>query len=166
MANYPYVQYQPPVWGNYAQAPANWNMPPSAPQQPLQAVSTTSVNTQPISQNGFVCRPVASEEEGRAVATDFSGLITVMPDFSHGSIYTKVLDPTTGSSVFRVYRQEAETETEKKEIVSDTVDYSPFFDSISRQIDNMNRRLDTLADKLEAKSSKASNKTNGKVSER
>ncbi len=56
-------------------------------------------------QPNFICRPVASYEEATATPTDFSGNILVLTDLSHGMIYTKILDPKTGTSVFSAYRQ-------------------------------------------------------------
>lgn len=148
MANYPYMPYQPPVWSGYAQT--GFNMPQNGAQTSVQAVQTQgSVTAPPVAQNGFVCRPVASEEEGKAVPTDFTGLITIMPDFSHGAIYTKILDPNTGSSVFRTYRIEPEQETAP--IEQKSVDYAPFFDSLTCQLNCMNDRFDELMEKIETK---------------
>ncbi len=57
----------------------------------------------PPQQPNVLFRPVASEEEARAVPTDFSGAVTIMTDFAHGRIYTKALNQNDGSSVFQVY---------------------------------------------------------------
>lgn len=54
-------------------------------------------------QANMICRPVAGEEEGRSVPTDFSGAVTIMPDFAHGKIYTKALNQYDGTSVFDTY---------------------------------------------------------------
>ena len=43
-----------------------------------------------------IVRPVASVEEARAVQTDFSGALTIMPDTAHGYIYTKQLNRLRG----------------------------------------------------------------------
>lgn len=59
----------------------------------------------PVSTPNFICRPVASYEEATATPTDLSGNILVLTDLSHGMIYTKILDPKTGTSVFSAYRQ-------------------------------------------------------------
>ena len=64
---------------------------------------------QPIPQQigaNYICRPVAGEEEARAVPTDFSGATTVMVDAAHGCIYTKSLNPMDGTAIFQVYRIE------------------------------------------------------------
>lgn len=42
-------------------------------------------------QPGIIVRPVASYDEAKAVPTDFSGALTVMPDWGHGYIYVKAL---------------------------------------------------------------------------
>lgn len=50
-----------------------------------------------------IVRPVASVEEARAVQTDFSGALTIMPDTAHGYIYTKQLNLQTGCADFAAY---------------------------------------------------------------
>ena len=57
----------------------------------------------PPQQPNVLFRPVANEEEARAVPTDFSGAVTIMADFAHGRIYTKALNQNDGSSIFQVY---------------------------------------------------------------
>lgn len=61
-------------------------------------------------QVGLIVRPVASYDEAIAVPTDFMGNILVLTDFSHGKIYTKVLDQATGSPVFRSYTKDPDPE--------------------------------------------------------
>lgn len=75
--------YQP---GGQAQAPAQ--------PQPQNG---------PAQQPGVIFRPVASFDEAKAVPTDFSGALTIMPDWSHGFIYAKALGDN-GAPVFRAYR--------------------------------------------------------------
>ena len=60
-------------------------------------------------QPGVIFRPVASFDEAKAVPTDFSGALTIMPDWAHGYIYAKALGDN-GTPVFRTYHH---------------VDYSP-----------------------------------------
>lgn len=55
-------------------------------------------------QTGMRVRPVASYDEAKAVPTDFMGNMLILTDLSHGMIYTKVLDPATGSSIFKAYQ--------------------------------------------------------------
>lgn len=55
--------------------------------------------------SGVIFRPVASYDEAKAVPTDFSGALTVMPDWAHGYIYAKALGDD-GSPIFRAYRYE------------------------------------------------------------
>ena len=54
-------------------------------------------------QPGVIFRPVASFDEAKAVPTDFSGALTIMPDWAHGYIYAKALGDN-GTPVFRTYR--------------------------------------------------------------
>lgn len=63
-------------------------------------------NAQPPSrqeQSDVIFRPVASFDEAKAVPTDFSGALTIMPDWGHGYIYAKALGGN-GTPVFRAYR--------------------------------------------------------------
>lgn len=61
-------------------------------------------NYPPSTQTAMRVRPVASYDEAKAVPTDFMGNMLILTDLSHGMIYTKVLDPSTGSSIFRAYQ--------------------------------------------------------------
>lgn len=116
MANYMYPQYpmNPPGYNTFASAyPRNdGNYSPI----PAQNNSIPQVNAQP----GFICRQVASYDEAKAIPTDFNGAITIMTDFSHGFIYTKTLDPSTGSSMFRIYKYIPE-----QVLPSVSVEYAP-----------------------------------------
>lgn len=76
--------YQP---GGSIQAPPQ-PQPPARPEQP-----------------GVIFRPVASYDEAKAVPTDFSGALTIMPDWAHGYIYAKALGDD-GNPLFRAYRYE------------------------------------------------------------
>lgn len=71
---------------------------PAVPQVPGQGVYP------PSTQIPMKVRPVASYDEAKAVPTDFMGNMLILTDLSHGMIYTKVLDPATGSSVFKAYQ--------------------------------------------------------------
>lgn len=53
-------------------------------------------------QSGVIFRPVASFDEAKAVPTDFSGALTVMPDWGHGYIYVKALGDN-GIPVLGIY---------------------------------------------------------------
>ena len=108
MAYTPYG-YQSPSYGGYPPYLPRESCP--APVQgipagnPVQAVQTG----QPSGQPGMICRPVASEEEARAVPTDFSGATLVLTDFGHGRVYTKALNYMDGSAIFQVYQLTAPT---------------------------------------------------------
>lgn len=56
-----------------------------------------------LNQPGLIVRPVASFDEAKAIPTDFSGALTIMPDWAHGYIYAKALGDN-GTPVFRTYR--------------------------------------------------------------
>lgn len=159
MANYPF--YQPPMQPMYGQTAMYQNpymgqpvAAPMAQQMPqTQAQMAANVPVQTASQPGFVCRPVASQEEAKAVPTDFSGNMLVMTDLSHGAIYTKVLDPSTGSSVFDMYRKVTEDQG-TQETVSvapvPAVDYTPNFTAIEERLDQMSDRVEDLFDRIES----------------
>ena len=68
------------------------------PQQPMQTPMQ-----QQVQSPQHIVRPVASVEEARAVQTDFSGALTIMPDTAHGYIYTKQLNLQTGCADFAAY---------------------------------------------------------------
>lgn len=92
---YPYTPgygYQAPV---YQQAGQYQQYAQPVPQQ---------MPAPPVQQPNYICRPVASADEARAVQTDFSGAITIMPDIGHGCIYTKQLDFSTGAANFVRYQ--------------------------------------------------------------
>lgn len=71
-------------------------------QAPAQYQQGQPGNAQP-NQSGLIVRPVASFDEAKAVPTDFSGALTIMPDWGHGYIYAKALGDN-GTPVFRSYR--------------------------------------------------------------
>ena len=58
--------------------------PQQYPQQQVQ---------QPVQSPQHLVRPVASVEEARAVQTDFTGALTIMPDTAHGAIYSSTCRP-------------------------------------------------------------------------
>lgn len=100
-------QPQAPRYGYTYPQPALYG--PTRPPMPTQAQTPVNYTTPP--QNGFKAFPVASIDEAVASPTDFMGNVSIMTDFSHGYIYTKVLDPNTGSSIFRKYKDEEFTES-------------------------------------------------------
>lgn len=85
-----------------SQAQQSPNFGPQPSQFVPQGVSQGNYPAQ--AQNNMRVRPVASYDEAKAVPTDFMGNILILTDLSHGMIYTKVLDPSTGSSVFKTYQ--------------------------------------------------------------
>lgn len=104
-----FPSYTYPAYGGYnpvapfAPAPqAYQQMPQQVAQPPVQAQMPQQTQQQ---QPNIICRPVASEEEARAVPTDFSGATLVLTDTGHGKIYTKSLNYMDGSAIFNVYQQ-------------------------------------------------------------
>ena len=89
--SYGYTPIYPTTYGNPYGNPYNQQQPMQKP--PMQQM-----------QANYICRPVASEEEARAVPTDFTGATIVMVDAAHRSIYTKSLNPMDGSAMFATYR--------------------------------------------------------------
>lgn len=79
----------------------------------------------PVMQNRMRVRPVASYDEAKAVPTDFMGDLLVLTDLSHGFIYTKVLDPNTGSSIFRIYREAIEPTPQPEQPAAPVPVYDP-----------------------------------------
>lgn len=77
-------------------------------QQSLpQMMPQAEQHSQPM-QGGLKVIPVGSITEAQAVPTDFMGDTLLMPDFGHGAIYVKVLNPNTGGAIFRVFKLEPE----------------------------------------------------------
>lgn len=71
--------------------------------QPSGQVTAQPQQQSQAQQSGVIFRPVASFDEAKAVPTDFSGALTIMPDWGHGYIYAKALGDN-GTPVFRAYR--------------------------------------------------------------
>lgn len=160
MANYPF--YQPPMQPMYGQAAMYQNpymgqpvaapMPQQMPQTTVPVAGNVAVQT--ASQPGFVCRPVASQEEAKAVPTDFSGNMLVMTDLSHGAIYTKVLDPVTGSAQFAVYQRAGENTAQQEQAAASVVqqtDYAPYFEDMGQRLEKLSGRVNDLFEKLDSR---------------
>lgn len=92
-------------------------------QQPYGGYQFQPQQRQTIPQaqtmSGYICRPVASEEEARAIPTDFSGATLVMVDAAHNRIYTKSLNIYDGSAVFTAF------DGPKQHPVQAPVEYAP-----------------------------------------
>ena len=84
------------------------NMRNTIYQPPVpQMIPQADQHAQPM-QGGLKVIPVGSITEAQAVPTDFMGDTLLMPDFGHGAIYVKVLNPNTGGAIFRVFKLEPE----------------------------------------------------------
>lgn len=154
--NYPaYNPYSGGVYGQNMGYPQPYMGAQNMGQMPVQVPNVPVVNnapTQNVSQPGFVCRPVASLEEAKAVPTDFSGNMLVMTDLSHGAIYTKVLDPASGSSVFDTYKKivAEQAQGEATPVPAPSVDYTPMFAAITDRLDQVSDRVEDLFDRIES----------------
>lgn len=117
--------YQP---GGQAQAP---DQPPARQEQP-----------------GMIFRPVASFDEAKAVPTDFSGALTIMPDWIHGYIYAKALGDN-GAPVFRAYRDvdapPAQTVPQPTAEPAPAVAYAPL-----EELERLRREVAALREELTA----------------
>lgn len=115
------------------------------PYQPAQMMQTPM---QPIPQQApprpaMFVQPVAALEEARAVQTDFSGSMAIMPDIAHGIIYTKHWDAASGSAVFRAYRLIDTTPPERTEFDASQFVLRKDFDAL---VVKFNALLDQLGE--------------------
>lgn len=155
MANYPYMNYTQPYGGynsaqgymNYMQSPATQAMS-QQPQGTVTPSAPVQMVQQPVSQPGFVCRPVASKAEAQAVPTDFSGNMLVMTDIANGAIYTKALDPTTGSAQFVTYLRAADQESGAVHTVVE-VQYASLED-VNKAVSAVEEKIDALRSDFES----------------
>lgn len=118
-----------PMYNPYAQNAMRASLP-----QPVQPIQTEA----PM-QSSFKVIPVATAEEAAAIPTDFMGATLIMPDFSHGAIHTKTLNPNTGAGVFLTFRL-----PEAPQIQPETI-----FDPKS-EIDKLAAEIAALKEELEA----------------
>lgn len=129
MANYPYPTYYNPYNAyQVAQSGAQAFQQPTiySPSQSLSQPQQTASMGQQNNSPSFICRPVSSREEAIATPTDFNGGILVLTDFYHGMIYTKMLDPKTGSSVFSDYQYIPPQQQTISQPETGQVQYAPF----------------------------------------
>ncbi len=140
------MQYQNPYPNQYTMMPQSY----TGPQQPPVSPSVNPYGISNIGQGNYILnsqmplkiRPVASYDEAKAVPTDFTGSMLVLTDLSHGFIYTKVLDPNTGSSVFGVYQRVPE----QSPISTPPIDTNNFV--TIEDFNNLKRELDTIKHEL------------------
>lgn len=96
---YPTHMPQPGAYNGYAPQGQGMQQTP----MPIQGGAAQSVPAMQPQQPNVLFRPVASEEEARAVPADFSGAVTIMPDFAHGRIYTNMLNQNDGTTIFNIF---------------------------------------------------------------
>lgn len=121
--------------------------PGGSAQAPAQYQQGQPGNAQP-NQPGLIVRPVASFDEAKAVPTDFSGALTIMPDWAHGFIYAKALGDN-GTPVFRAYRDvdlsAAPAAHQPPAETARTVEYAPLED-----LEQLREEVKALRDELAA----------------
>lgn len=112
--------------------------PPTPPPQPPARQE----------QPGVIFRQVASLDEAKAVPTDFSGALTIMPDWTHGYIYAKALGDN-GTPVFRAYRDvdapPAQTVPQPTAEPAPAVAYAPL-----EELERLQREVAALREELTA----------------
>lgn len=139
---YPYQSpmYQPPNPAPYQQQISS--MPPQYQQQLQQSPIQQPAQAQIQQQPNVICRPVASEEEAKAVPTDFSGATLVLTDTAHGRIYTKALNYMDGSALFNIYQlvQQPAAETQQ----APAVEYAPMsvVESLKEEIQRLREEVE------------------------
>lgn len=96
-------------------------------------------------QPGVIFRQVASLDEAKAVPTDFSGALTIMPDWAHGYIYAKALGDD-GSPIFRSYRYEPPQATAAAPVPIPEGTYAPLetVECLRCEVEKLRQELDTL----------------------
>ena len=109
--------------------------PPTPPPQPPARQE----------QPGVIFRQVASLDEAKAVPTDFSGALTIMPDWAHGYIYAKALGDD-GSPIFRSYRYEPPQATTAAPVPIPEGTYAPLetVECLRCEVEKLRKELDTL----------------------
>lgn len=115
-------------------------------QFPAQYQQGQSGNAQP-NQPGLIVRPVASFDEAKAVPTDFSGALTIMPDWAHGYIYAKALGDN-GTPVFRAYRDVDSSPAQAAppaEEPTQAVEYAPL-----KELERLRQEVNSLREELTA----------------
>lgn len=110
-------------------------------------------------QPGLIVRPVASFDEAKAVPTDFSGALTIMPDWGHGYIYAKALGDN-GTPVFRAYRAvDAAPANPPAAEAAPAVEYAPL-----EELERLRGEVEALREELAAAKAPAKDTEKGKGS--
>lgn len=100
----PYQPYQYPVAQPMMQNPYQARLTQMEQTYPQFAQQTTQqMQTGQVAQQGPIARAVTSKEEALGVPVDFSGALMVFTDVSHGKVYTKSFNMSTGAADFREY---------------------------------------------------------------
>ncbi len=93
------------AYSNYTYQPTYTGSPDLYKQREMQYYPQSYMQSFPVptTEPTISCRPVASIDEAKAIPIDFSGNLMVFPDISHGMIYTKQLNVSDGSAIFKIY---------------------------------------------------------------
>lgn len=118
--------------------------PGGSAQAPAQYQQGQPGNAQP-NQPGLIVRPVASFDEAKAVPTDFSGALTIMPDWAHGYIYAKAIGDD-GNPIFRSYRYEPPQQAPATPVPIPEGTYAPLetVECLKCEVEKLKQELETI----------------------
>ena len=155
MANYPYVNYQQPMYG-YGQPaymnPMQFSQPPVQPQmqnvQPVQQQTPAQANVQAAVQPGFNGRYVTSKEEVISAQIPFDGSTSYFVNTANGEIYSKAYNFANGSAPVETYIKQAAVAQEQAAPAVQFPDYAPLFAAFGEQLEKMSGRIDARIDAI------------------
>lgn len=133
---YGYGNFQRPVY--YTQPTA---FPQAVPQ--VSAPDPQGGTFNAPSQSGFRVIPVASYDEAKAIPTDFAGDTLILLDLSHGTIYTKALDVSNGTSIFKAFRVQEAVSNDSAE----KFDAKSEVEKIKKEIEQLRKEIGTTEKK-------------------
>ena len=104
MENYRFDPYTGRPLSPPSMPPRTWG---AYPPRGLPQAAEPPLSQSPAEQSNVIVTRVADYDEAKAVPTDFSGVLRLMLDWSHGYIYAKDVGDD-GIPVFRKFRFEPE----------------------------------------------------------
>lgn len=151
MANYPYANYQQPVYGVYGQPYAQQPYPNTAWQQPTQQPFQTTQQpptNPPVGQNSFLCIPVTSRAEAEAQRVEAFGPAFIMPDPGHNVIYYKRFNNNTALADFIEFRAVQNQDGQQGGQTNNATQID--FNAVLGAIGSFNGRFDAMGEKLDS----------------
>ena len=147
----------------YGYQPPAYSMPPQPPA--FQPNGNPPMTPQPITQNrpNYICYPVGSYDEANASRVEAFDPPHIMIDSSHGYIYYKKFNQSTGGSDFEMFKW-----IPKNQQVSEKPagpDYEALVQSFSSRLDGVDEKLENLLDILEKLKTPRSAASKGAVKE-